>query len=388
LFVGCARVGQAAGIAYFEGKFSKKRSGGGGQVLSHNPAVTDLLLTPYLPLSKEMTIREWRLVPFKEMREDETVPRALAKRVERLVAAYGRDDGMGALVHLIGQQVGAEFEMRDFMRLRAALLAGTVGGNPDMASAENGGLGGWSLTTSENALLVGHPIGDGSGYALQIGVLFRVLSGRGALEDEPLPPIEPPVELPTPLISSFDVELAEAVYDALGADDDRARRLQRALDWYRVVLSNAEAVSIDVRIGAAKSALEVLLGVGDETKKIVRAFGRLVRKPDSTAQTYEDVFWANGPVRLTEDEWWLTRLSMLRNAIMHGDEVPDDLWKHEGHHQLNLVHDNLLAALRAFAAESAGDDLLALSPPDRDIARRHAEMVKAIEAMQTEQGAI
>ncbi len=233
--------------------------------------MANLLLTPYLPLSMEMSIHEWRLVPFKAMGESEILPQALARPVERLVAAYGRDDGMGAVVHLEGQQVGAEFEMRAFMRLRAALLAGTVGGNPLMASTEDGGLDAWSFTTSENALLVGHPLGDGSGYALQIGVLVRVLSGRGALEDEPLPPIEPPVELPTPLISSFDGDLAKAVYDALGADDDPARRLERALDWYRVVLSNAEAVSIDVRIGAAKSALEVLLGVGDETKKIVRA---------------------------------------------------------------------------------------------------------------------
>ncbi len=343
-----------------------------------------LLLTPYLPLSKELSIREWKLIPFKAMGEAEIVPTALAKPIERLIAAYGRDDGMGAVVHLDGRQVGAEFEMRDFTRLRAALLAGTVGGNPEMESTQDGGLGAWSLTTAENALLVGHPLGDGSGYALQIGVLVRVLSGRGALEGEPLPPIEPPLELPTPLVSSFDGELAEAVYDALGASDDRARRLERALEWYRVVLSNAEAVSVDVRIGAAKSALEALLGVGDETKKVVRAFGRLVRRPDSREQTYEDVFWANGPVQLTEDEWWLTRLSMLRNAIMHGDEVPDDLWEHEGHHQLNLVHDKLIAALRAFAAEASAEDLLALSPSDRVIARRHAEMVKAIESMQVE----
>jgi hypothetical protein len=79
------------------------------------------------------------------------------------------------------------------------------------------------------------------------------------------------------------------------------------------------------------------------------------------------------------------RLSMLRNAIMHGDEVSDDLWKHQGHHQLNLVHDKLVAALRAFAAEAAGDDLLALSPSDRDVARRQAAAVKAIEAMRAPQ---
>jgi hypothetical protein len=351
----------------------------------HTSAVSDLLLTPYLPLSNEMTVREWRLIPFKAVREAGVVPEALAKPVERLMAAYGRDDGMGAVVCPVGKQVGAEFAMRDFMRLRAALLAGTVGGNPEMVRTEDGGLGAWSLTTAENALLVGHPIGDGSGYALRIGVLVRVLSGRGALEDEPLPPIEAPIELPTPLTTSFDVELAEAVFDILGADGDRARRLERALDWYRVVLSNAEAVSIDVRIGAARSALESLLGTGDETKKIVRAFGRLLRRPDSTERNYADVFWANGPVQLTEDEWWLTRLSMLRNAIMHGDEVTDALWQHGGHHQLNFVHDKLIAALRAFAAASAGNDLLALLLPERAAARRRAAAVKAVEAMQVEQ---
>lgn len=347
--------------------------------------VPDLLLTPYLPLSDDMCIGGWRLVPFNKMSEVEILPQAIAKPVERLVAAYSREDRMGAVVYRDGEQVGAEFDMRDFMRLRAALLAGSVAGNPPMATTADNGLDAHSLTTSENALLVGHPLGDGSGYALQIGVLSRVLSGRGTLDDEPLPPIESPVELPTPLISFFDAELAEAVYDALGAGDDRARRLERALGWYRVVLSNADAVSVDVRMGAARSALEVLLGVGEQTRKVVRAFGDLVNTPEATLQTYEDIFWAKGPVQLTADEWWLTRLSMLRNAIMHGDEVPDELWTHDGHHQLNLVHDKLVAALRAFVAQSAGDELLALSLRDRGSAQRQAEMVKAIQAMNAEQ---
>jgi hypothetical protein len=64
--------------------------------------------------------------------------------------------------------------------------------------------------------------------------------------------------------------------------------------------------------------------------------------------------------------------------------VPDDLWKHEGHHQLNLVHDKLIAALRAFAAQSTGDELLASSPSEREAARRQAAAIKVIEAMQAE----
>lgn len=145
-------------------------------------------------------------------------------------------------------------------------------------------------------------------------------------------------------------------------------------------MSNAEAVSIDVRIGAARSALEVLLGAGDKTKQIVRAFGSLVRTADSEERTYEGIFWANGPVQLTDNEWWLTRLCELRNAIMHGAEVAKELWTHDGHHQLNQVHDKLLLALRAFAAERSGDDLLRLTLQDRIWARAHQKMVEAIEA--------
>lgn len=347
--------------------------------------MSSLLLAPYLPLAKPQLIVDWRLVPFKDVPDDDVFPERVRRPVERLISAYRRDDGMGAVVHLDGQAVGAEFAMDDFRRIGFALLAGVVGGNPDLASASDDGNRGWSIATSENAMVVGHPIGDGNSYAIQIGVLARVLSGRGADDDEPLPPIDAPVELPAPMFGSMDDELAAAVYVALGVGDDEARQLERALEWYRVVLSNAEAVSIDVRMGAARSALEVLLGVGDKTKQIVRAFGSLVQTADSEERTYEGIFWANGPVQLTDDEWWLTRLCELRNAIMHGAEVPKELWTHDGHHQLNQVHDKLLLALRAFAAERSGDDLLRLTLQDRIWARAHQKMVEAIEAAEAEE---
>lgn len=101
-------------------------------LLSHTLAVSSLLLAPYLPLSNEIPIREWRLVPFNSIREAQIVPQAVARPVERLIAAYGRGDRMGAVIHQDGKRVGAEFEMRDFMRLRAALLAGSLAGNPPM----------------------------------------------------------------------------------------------------------------------------------------------------------------------------------------------------------------------------------------------------------------
>ena len=93
-----------------------------------------------------------------------------------------------------------------------------------------------------------------------------------------------------------------------------------------------------------RSAVEILTGSGDETRGLVRAYGRLMRDEDSEEVTYADVFWANGPVQLTNDEWWMTRLCQLRNVIIHSELVADDLWLHEDQHHVNHVHDQLLEA--------------------------------------------
>src|SRR4051794_40372382 len=149
--------------------------------------------------------------------------------------------------------------------LQRALVAGVVADNPQMAVPEddqdpNAGHG---VLTSENALLYGHPLSDGRSYVIDTGALHRVRGLRSAELDEPLPPVEPPTELPRPLFANFDAELADAAHDLLVRDGELARRLGRALDWYVVALSNAEAVTADVRVGAARSALEVLTGSGD-----------------------------------------------------------------------------------------------------------------------------
>ena len=97
-------------------------------------------------------------------------------------------------------------------------------------------------------------------------------------------------------------------------------------------------------------------------------------KTDETTQaTYADVFWAKGPVQLTTDEWWLTRLCELRNAIVHGDHVPAKLWHHDGGHQLNHVHDRLLDVLRVAVSGQVGDPLLRMPSSERSWARASSE---------------
>jgi hypothetical protein len=343
--------------------------------------VADLLIAPYLPLTSEVRVGPWVLVPARAVLDGDTVPDEFRRTVRRLIEAYQVHDAMTALGALLvrdGHDATAPVDRSVVPPLRLALLAGVVSGNPLMAISEDEQdfNAGHATATAENALLFGHPLVDGDSYALEVGVLVRTTSLRTAAGDQPLHKIEPPVELPRPLFARFDAELATAALGLMSTRDTVARRLTRALEWYRLALSNAEAVSIPVRVEAARAALEVLTGSGDASKRLVRAYGSLVRMPETSAATYDHVFWAKGPVQLTPDEWWMTRLCDLRNAIVHGDDIADDLWTHDGVHQLNQIHDRLITAMRCFIAEKTGDELLKLSPSDR-VFPRLAEEIQA-----------
>jgi hypothetical protein len=334
----------------------------------------------------------WQLVPFRLVEEAAVVSETLQRPVDRLIEAYRLPSGggavLGAVVIPAGGNTGDSFERSSMPRLAHSLLCGVLGSNPRMAlpDEEQEANAGHATCTSENALLYGHPLTDGSSYAIETGVLVRVADLRYSGDDEPLPAVSPPAELPRPLFASFDEDLAHAAHAALNPGDAPGRRLHRALDWYRIAFSNSEAVALDVRVGAARSALEVLADAGDETKRIVRAYGRLVRADDAAEVTYDDVFWAKGPVQLTADEWWLTRLSRLRNEIVHGETVPHDLWHHEGIHQLNQIHDRLIDAMKIVVAERVDDPLLRLPMSDRVFARIARDLYDHLKATDDEPG--
>jgi hypothetical protein len=338
--------------------------------------MADILLAPYLPVGQPTRVGPWELIPFSRLAGSDLLPDELTRRVVRLVEAYQPQavggKAMGVVIVPAGERIGAAFERSVMPRLGHALLAGVIAGNPPMAGEtdeEENPNAGWGVATVENSLLYGHPVVDSDSYAVEVGVLVRINAIRHAPDDEPLPKVEPPVELPKPLFAQFDDELAGATYTALSAADAPARRLHRALDWYRIALSNAQAVTLDVRVGAARSAFELLTDAGDETKRLVRAYGNLVREDTTMSRTYEGVFWAKGPVQLTADEWWMTRLCELRNAIVHGHEIPVELWEHQDHHQLDHIHDRLIVALRTSVARLVDDPSLKLAMSDRAWAR-------------------
>jgi hypothetical protein len=349
--------------------------------------VSDLLIAPYLPVAERVQVGAWELLPLRKVEGSDVVPTDLRDEVSRLVEAYRLPSGggavLGVLAYPFGGKVGEPFERSDVELLGDALLAGVVADNPRMALAEdeqspNIGQG---VSTAENALLFGHPLGLASGYVIETGVILKALRMRSATDGRPLPKVEPPVELPRPLFGSFDQEVASAAYALMLEGTMAARRLQRSLDWYRVCLSNAEAVSSGVRVAATRTALEVLTGAGDESKKLVRAVGNLLREDGASEQTRSCVFW-KGPVVLSDDEWWLARLCELRNSIVHGDELAADTWIHDGHHHLDYAHDALVRCLKVVVAEHAEDPLLKLTRSERAFPRAHARAERHLQELQ------
>jgi hypothetical protein len=109
-------------------------------------------------------------------------------------------------------------------------------------------------------------------------------------------------------------------------------------------------------------------------------------KKTTDRQGYDEVFWAGGAVELTPDEWWLTRLCELRNAIVHGDDVSEDLWEHDGSHQLDHIHDHLIEAMRAALSKGADDPALKDPPGERAFARAMQEIIGEAESSEGDSG--
>jgi hypothetical protein len=342
----------------------------------------EIVLAPYLPLSDPAQVGPWELEPFKSLGEAQALPNSLRRPATRLVEAYtiprGGGQVLGAVLYPGGASIGSEFDHAALQPLRRALLAGVIASNPFMAVDDDEPNAGHSVATAENAIIWGHPLGDGDSYVIETGVLARTMAYHRAEPDERLPPVAPPVELPSNLFSSFDNEVADATYRVIASEGVTSRRLRRALDWYLIAYSNAEAVTPDVRIGAARSAIEVMSGAGDRSRKIVRALGRLLGDETTPTETRRSPIWAKHgeqvPVQLSDDEWWMTRLCELRNAIVHGEEVPDQLWTHEGHHHIDHAHDRLIDCLLATVAAERQDPVLRLRGSERMFKRRAEEM--------------
>jgi hypothetical protein len=336
--------------------------------------MADVWLAPYLPLSSEVSVGPWRLIPFRRIASRHTRGRQVFNEVRRLRTAYSLKKGarasFGALVLPDGGRIGDELPRRAMRPLARALTAAVLDGNPSLLLNEEDEPNlGHVMASADNAVVYGHPLTGGPSYAISTGAMVRQLDLRHSSAGRRLPPITPPPELPTPLFSRFDDEYATATQRELVGESATARRVDRTIEWLALAWSNTTAISADARVLAFRAGFDVLLGGGSSTAKHRRALSNLLDESDAARRRHA---WRgqNHSVELTDLEWWFQSFALLRNAIAHGDQIADDHWLFDdGKPHLHHADDVLRRAIKRKVADDLDEPDLLLDPFERALAR-------------------
>lgn len=204
----------------------------------------------------------------------------------------------------------------------------------------------YNLVTSENVAFFFQPIDEDKanvvhasrGLLRSINIIGRKI-GDGPL---PLPDATEPITNGLKASSA----LARAVFGAMtGMQDDRARRLQGALEWHRVAMTNSAAVSLPLRLVAIKTGFEALLGLSDSWS-CAQALNELFVKVDKHSPGFlpwKNVLWSphdrdvlptnpgcpqkHKAVRRTEIQDWFMSLVDARNSIIHEGKLAAQVYE-------------------------------------------------------------
>lgn len=349
---------------------------------SYGRRVPDLWIAPYLPLAASMDVGPWQFIAFEDFAQRHTRSRPVFNECRRLLTAYRLPRNLstfGAVILPAEGRVGDEVPREKLGPLRLALTAALVDQNPspleeDDDSDPNAGL---SMATPENAQLYAQPLTGSNQYVVSLGEMVGRLEMRSAPKGRPLPPVEPPVGLPTPTFrGSLDDEYVAALYATLSAGDRTANQLNRCIRWVGVAWSNEHVVNPDTRILAFRAAFDVLLGGGSQTRALGKALAELLG--DTTALT-EHSWTERGRAHskpLNDTEWWFQSMALLRNAIAHGNDISNDEWLFDGQHHVWRADDKLRRAIKQTVIAAGHSPDLVLAPGERALKRAYAELAQ------------
>jgi hypothetical protein len=298
------------------------------------------------------------------------------RKAEGLLRLYGATGSgaqvQGAFAAPPGGRIGDDAPIAQMTDLRRAAVVGLLEGNPTppaLAKSDDDidPNGGWKSATSDNAALWGHGI-DESGYtAVEYGAMVTTLSGGHNVLREDSVSIRPPAELPNPFMYGFfDGPYADAAYAVISAGDDRGRRVGRAIDWLDLAWRNSPSLTPEVRAVGLRTGFEVLFG-SDDTYKVRDLLSDLVDGDDvvRVSRTWASRTGKPRTAELSDLSWWFMQFAFLRNAITHGDEVPEGQLEYEGRPHIWLGEARLRHAIKLLVAQ-AGYPLVLLGRQERN----------------------
>jgi hypothetical protein len=290
-------------------------------------ATTEALIAPYLQLRDRITFGPWEIIPRRSFEDEDAVTPFAAARVRGLLDLYnppgGRRGRWGCIVREQRRKVGEPFA-RKFIPLRRAIVTGLLDANRHREAGPDNLNVGHGMWTSDNATLWGHRISPEGYIGIAQGVMVR-MEDIGWRVGEPAHEIRPPTEVTFPIMAvDPDPDYLDAVYQCVTRRTPDATRRGRAIDWLDLAWRNTPSVTMEMRIVLLRSGFEVLLGVGDKVDPGRRALAALLRSQRGRVRTRS---WTTlrGRARseaMSDLEWWFMQFVFLRNAIVHGDEIP------------------------------------------------------------------
>lgn len=329
------------------------------------PAPHRVFVFPYLGSRRRVRIGDFELIPYGDLSAVAASAEWLRERLGTFERMY---DATGVFAQFRGEPLGTPPPDELLGPLRRAVLVGILAGSPAL---DDEGAAGWTAVTSDNAVAYVHPIPETGSIAVETGHIVRTLrsgdveSRRGGIPKpaelhEPMAPPEP------------DDAIADAMFQALTAGTEVARRLALAVDWLDVVWRNTDAISQGLRVLAMMAGFEALLMDGEkaDSRAMAYAYDGFLGETERRTRSWMNLEGRQTSAEFSDRAWWLFSCSLLRNRIAHGDALTGQDYLHEdGRPHLAVGEPRLREAILIAAGTITGIDDLLLDSFARHIQR-------------------
>ena len=339
-----------------------------------------VLLFPYLCIRDRLEVGPYELISRRVLAKHDFAVPQLEAEVQGLLEMYELRSSVaksfGTVVRRRCGAIGERFERWEMTLLRRTVVAALLDPIP-RAFRETADAQGWSIPSSDNAIIYLHQL-DGSGHvAIDYGRMVRTLTGGLTIGDEHSR-IHAPSELHAPFLSPDpDPVYLAALYAELTAAGSQSRRLGRAIEWLDLAWRNTTSIDDDTRVVAIYGGFEVLLGKNGAlelgvaladllTPGAVKTMQRIPRRRQGRR--------ADLQLRsISETEWWFLFFALLRHDITHGEAIParQHEWNDRSH--LFLGESYLRQAIKQTVA-NGGHPAVLLDPLER-IAQEYAAVI-------------
>jgi hypothetical protein len=287
----------------------------------------EVMLFPYLPLSKRITIGPWELIPKSQLTAADAIAPEMVEHahgVADLYALPSKSSGFGAFVRHADGGVGDEIDRTKLSALHDAVVVPLLDRNPSRGDPEQDEdpNAGHRTCTTENALLYSHRFEPDLYIGYETGTM-AITQHFGPKIGEQRELIAAPSDLKLPIMA-FDLDdvYANALYEVLTnlADDDPD--LPAAVRWFEIAWTNSAVVDAETRVVALRAAFDLLFGGNAQTETVRdRLSDFLDPAGTKTSREWTDHHGRTRTAELTDLGWWFQNFALLRNKIAHGGDL-------------------------------------------------------------------